>query len=151
MKITRRFCVFTLVMILFATMSVNVFAANTTNEAFTFTIVSGQKVIPPRQKLDNSEHYYYQNGGTVATASVISRGQHNNSSSLSTGINCTWSNGVVVPSVSCRRGTQYNIHNGVGEGGYSWAKLIISNLTEAGSASGVWSPDSIGTYISARP
>lgn len=140
------FFVFTLILM----MSVSSLAANTSNTSFTNFVVdtNNEYRIPPREKMDYSSHYFTYTGGPV-TLSVVSYGTRVNTTIGGTNVTC--SNGQAVTYVACRRGTQYNVHNFVKEQGYSWASLGLTSFTEYGEISGVWSPDSYGTYISARP
>lgn len=149
MKTIQRLIVLSLVLVSLVSIFIPAYAANTEDTSFYFSFLDGSACIERRQKMDASEHYFYQVSGEVPTLKVISQGL--SSQADSTGTNTTLSNGAIVPYVVCRRGTRYNVHNHVNEMGYSWAQLLIENLGAHGIVSGYWSPDSLGTYISARP
>ena len=65
--------------------------------------------------------------------------------------NLTLSDGEFVKRVTCQRGTQYSVRSYIYESGYRYARLGLStNWLEGDTISGVWSPDSAGTYTIAR-
>lgn len=134
-------------------MSVVAFATNTANTEFEDFVVndSTERNLVPREKTDTSSHYFTYTTGTPVTVKVVSNGT--STKTYVGGEILTYSNGQTVAYVACRRGTQYNIHNLVYEQGYRWARLAITSWWEheSGPISGKWSPDSSGTYISARP
>lgn len=153
MKTAMRIIAVVLVIATMMLMSVVAFAANTANTEFANFVVNedSERSIPPREKTDTSSHYFTFTTGTPATVKVVSYGTSTNT--YVGGENLTYSNGQTVAYVVCRRGTQYNIHNLVYEQGYRWARLAITSWWDydAGPITGKWSPDSSGTYISARP
>ena len=152
MKHIKRTVAIFFVLIMVVSMSATVFAANTTNTEFTNFFVEDwdENRLTPREKMDSSSHYFTYTTGAPVTVRVVSYGTTTHTTTG--GANVTYSNGQTVSYVACRRGTQYNVHNLVNERGYTWASLGLMTLyTSMGDISGMWSPDSVGTYISARP
>lgn len=65
--------------------------------------------------------------------------------------NLTLDNGKHVKRVTCTKGIQYSVRSYIYESGYRYARLGLStNWLEGDTISGVWSPDSTGTYTVAR-
>lgn len=140
-------CLVTLVSV----MSVTAFAANTSDTKFTnFKLNSNEwfYLITPREKTNDSKVYLYYTTGTYNAVRAKVYGKTTYSST--TNNNCTYYDGSVVSYVTCVKGTKYSIGNLVYERDYPWATLgFWSQYTD--TISGVWSPDSAGTYTIARP
>lgn len=66
-------------------------------------------------------------------------------------VNLTYSNGELCDSVLCSVGTDYSVHSLIYERGYGYATLELMACGPTCNTSGKWSPDSVGTYTSAKP
>lgn len=153
MKICKCLCVCMLSAIMLFSLMVPASAAgNYTDRKFVdFDIwVDGRK-LDAEEKWDTTPHYLYVTGGNIDTMSIQSYG--NTYDTTSGGVNCTYSNGKLVNYVTCRKGDPYLVRNLVKENRYSWATLGIArkNSPAGGWVTGVWSPDSIGSYTVAQP
>lgn len=91
-----------------------------------------------RDKYDSTSHYIYNMSSLQIRA--ISYAQN--------GTNCTNKNFAVIPANSKRF-----IYNSIYEWGYRNCRLSIrANISgSAGTLSGLWSPDSVGSYPIANP
>lgn len=96
------------------------------------------------QKKDTSPVYLHVEDGNRAAVKVSARGCDSDGNN---GVNWTYSNGKVVDFVTCTIGEQYLIQSLISEKGYSYAVLWFKSTNVLGdSISGVWSPDSVGSY-----
>lgn len=160
MKSYHRIIVLLVVLATLIALSASVFAANTADTAFNDFFYEGDNnnYLPPREKTNTTPHYLYITSGTDATVRVKSLGSTNEDFANANNVfNATYSNGGIVAYVISRVGTKYSVHNLVYESLSSYnnkyASIAILGLyskDNAGYVTGVWSPDSSGTYVSAR-
>lgn len=109
------------------------------------------KGITPREKRDCTSHYLLLLPATVSDVVKVSS-MGTNVASYEGGTNSTLSNGSLAAYVTCRVKQQYSIHNLVGENNYKYARLDFMAYSPYNGTLiyGEWSPDSVGSYMSAR-
>lgn len=96
-------------------------------------------------------HYLMLFSNTISEVVKVSS-MGTNVYSYEGGSNLTLSNGNLAAYVTCRKSQQYSIHNLVGENNYTYARLDFKAYQGYHDSliSGEWSPDSVGSYMSAR-
>lgn len=108
------------------------------------------RYLNPRAKEDTTPCYLHITKSDDISVLITANGT-NSSDKSGTKRNLTVANGVIVPYVTCRRYVQYSIHSDIYEEGYANATLGFKSVTVDGNnVSGVWSPDSRGTYTDAK-
>lgn len=103
--------------------------------------------IEPRAKTDTTSLYVNVQTGNSRSIRVQAEGV---ASDYSEFVNLTCVQGVLVDYVTCSIGTgyayKYNIHSWIYENGYRMADLSFISTSGFNHITGVWSPDSVGTY-----
>ena len=156
MKTFQRIIVLFVVLVTVAVFPISAFAANTSDTPYTnFFYDSDQnRYLDPREKTNTTPHFFHITNGSGNTVRIKSLGSRYENFAAAT--NMTYSNGSIVSYVIARVGTKYSVHNLVYENlsAYQnkYASIAIVGLYDgdAGNVTGVWSPDSSGTYVSAR-
>jgi len=126
-------------------------AANTSDSKITKFDLSYfyYREVSARSKTNTTPLYFYYTIGKHNSVQVQALG----STTADTGTtdNLTLDNGKHVKRVTCTKGIQYSVRSYIYESGYRYARLGLStNWLEGDTISGVWSPDSTGTYTVAR-
>ena len=108
--------------------------------------------LDPRDKEDSSPVYLYITDLSYSNYNILVQALGCTSKTGSYSFeNLTVSNGAMAQYVACREGVQYSIHSDIYEEGYAYASLRFQDRGESSgnTITGLWSPDSIGTYTSA--
>lgn len=125
-------------------------AANTGDASISNFTISALVYTPitARSKTDSTPVYLYYTGGSNSSVKVQTQGGGTLSGSFS---NYTLSSSSAATYVTCRINVQYSIHSSIHESGLSFARLGFRSQNTAlpETISGVWSPDSAGTYADA--
>lgn len=153
MKNKKRFVsIFLCLIAVLSAMSVTAFASNWTDSSFTnFSITdSGNNLmhfLPGRAKEDNTASYLYITNSTNRYTLVwVYGGENPNSTDRLEWDMCYSPDSDVYGYVICQRGTKYSIYSDVYTQGYTYATLRFESIYGGDSLTGVWSPDSRGTY-----
>lgn len=126
-------------------LAVSAFASNYTDEGFAFTVYTDVvKLLDWREKTDTTPIYLYIKTGTTSPIRVSALGAIE-SSDVMTDLTCV--HGAYAAYVTCSVGVKYSVHSFVYECGYDLASLQFWNpYSTSNYITGVWSPDSVGTY-----
>lgn len=138
-----------LVVTIFSAVSVSASASNWQDSYFyNFTLRSYQRYLNPRAKEDASPCYVKITQATHNQATFVTANGCYSSSSSATRYNCTRNgNGNLVSRVAIYAKHDYLIRSTIYESKYPYASLGFStSLVGGNEISGVWSPDSVGSY-----
>lgn len=146
----RFFAVIIMAVALFTSMATYAYAGFANRDindyvgGFSFSTISGVGV-----KSDTSPLYVRMNTNyAVSGYRIRAMGCTVNKTDLT---NWTYANGKLVDYVTCNMNTEYSIQSLIKENGDDCATLAICGLGGSSTATGVWSPDSVGTYTYAVP
>ncbi len=138
-----------ILVLIVSAMAVTASAENNHHDAFfEFDVLSNIPYgIEPRYKTDTTPLYVNVQTGSERAIYVRAEGVTSNYSKFE---NLTCVNGTLVDHVTCSIGIgsayKYSIHSWIYEHGYSMATLSFISTVGYGHITGVWSPDSQGTY-----
>ena len=138
-----------LVVTIFSVVSVSASASNWQDTDFyNFTLRSYQRYLNPRAKEDTTPCYVKITAAAHNQTTFISANGCYSSSSSATRYNCTRNgNGYSVAHVSILPYQGYLVRSMIYENKYPYASLGFSTPIVGGNeVSGVWSPDSVGSY-----
>ena len=138
-----------LVVTIFSVVSVSASASNWQDSSFYhFTLWSSQHYLNPRAKENTSPCYVKITDTTYNLTTFVTANGCYSSSGSATRYNCTRDgNGNVVSRVAILAEQGYLIRSMIYEYKYPYASLGLSTSLVGGNVvSGVWSPDSVGSY-----